>query len=207
MDNKLAELAEKIYQESIEKSRLDAEEIIQNARHEADNILREAKNHKDALLHHAEQEAAGWKARALAEIRMLTDNALTALREEITHMIRYRVIDEPIHQILDQKEHVAVLLAEALKHLHEGEDGQIQVQLPDSFDQEATAYLQEEVGRQLSKEPELGLTGGHFRGFAIKMKGKGFTIDFTEESFRSLLSAYFNQEMNDLLGNEASRES
>ena len=46
MDNKLAELAEKIYQESIEKSRLDAEEIIQNARHEADNILREAKTIK-----------------------------------------------------------------------------------------------------------------------------------------------------------------
>ena len=82
MDDKVQELASKIYKDGIAKADSRAEEIVAAAEEKRDKILAEAEAKAKEILSRAESEVTGLRERSLRELQLSADRAADALRTE-----------------------------------------------------------------------------------------------------------------------------
>ena len=75
MDDKVQELASKIYKDGIAKADSRAEEIVAAAEEKRDKILAEAEAKAKEILSRAESEVTGLRERSLRELQLSADRA------------------------------------------------------------------------------------------------------------------------------------
>lgn len=83
----ILELAEKIYNEGVERAKLEAELIISNAKIEADKIIVLAKNEEEIIIEQAERKAFQFKRNSDAEIRLAARKFISKLKQQIAELI------------------------------------------------------------------------------------------------------------------------
>lgn len=84
---KIDELTNKIYHEGVEKGKAEAQRIIEDAQAEAQRIIAEAQNKAQELAAEAEKKAAELDKNTKSELKLYTDQAVNALKSEITTLI------------------------------------------------------------------------------------------------------------------------
>lgn len=93
---KIQELTEKILREGVEKGQVEADRIIQQAKEQAEQILQDARQQAQEITAQAQKKAGETAANTRSELKMYTDQALSALKSEVTNVLTDGVVKEAV---------------------------------------------------------------------------------------------------------------
>ncbi|HBH23318.1 MAG TPA: hypothetical protein DDY13_07830 [Cytophagales bacterium] len=194
MIQNLDALAEKIYQEGVEKAENKAVEITEDAEKKAEEIVQKAKQDAKAIKEKAEKEADAVHQNALADIKLAGQQALSSLKQEIKKAISAQVLEAPVKKAFDDPEFVKKLILEVSQKMSENND--IKVVLPEGTDSAFKSSLSQKL-------PKTSLTfdGRLKSGFRIELTKEGYALSFSEGDFVEFLKPFVNKKTEELLFN------
>ena len=204
MESRLESLTQKIYEQGVERGREEARALVEKARAEAAEIIVKAKAEAQELVRTAHDEAAGQKNRALAEIRLAGEQALSALRQEVVYLLSRSTLKAEVDKVLDDPRS----LLEVVMHAVEAtiaRTGVADVQVTFSAEARgkleaiATAHLKD----LLNKGLDVRFDGRFERGFRIGPKNGDYQVSFTDADFLLFFQGYLKSRTRAVLFPEA----
>src|SRR5690606_34832053 len=99
MSEKLRILTDKIYNEGIEKAKLESEQLVEKAKAEAKAIISEAEKYKDKLIADTNQELNNQRKKVEADIKLAAQKAANQLKINIQNLITEQVITQPVKEV------------------------------------------------------------------------------------------------------------
>lgn len=191
MENKLQELTDKLYNEGLAKGKKDADNLLSQAKEQAEEIMARAKAQAESIVAAARKEADDLKVRVEGDIKMASSQSLAALRSKIENMIEAGAVGSKVDEALSDKKFVGSLIstvASAFKA--DGSTADLEVILPSQMKSKLNDFLAGSIDAELAKSLSFSFSDSIGGGFRIAPKGKGYYIDFSDESFKELLGGY-----------------
>ncbi len=189
MENKLDVLTKKLYEEGVEKANQEAEKIIAQAKENATKLVAEAEAKAKEIKAGAEAEAENLKKKAESEMALSARQAITALKQSITHLISGEVAGEMAKVGFKDQAFVQELLVEIVKKWDVASGNlNLEVILSEQEKADFQNFVKSKYKELLDKGLEI--KAGNTEGaFVIQPKNGGYQIAFSEQLFE----AFFNQ--------------
>ncbi len=190
-------LAEKIYQEGIQKAQLEAEELIQKTEKEAHDILEKAKKEAEEIKEKGRADAQNQKKIIESEIRLAFQHSLEELKNKVRELVIFRSLTKPTKKLFSDPKFISDLVLEMAKKL-DGSNGLV-IKFSKEWEGEIQNRLKEEINKDLkdvSLEIDSRLGPKNFR---IAEKGKNFEISFSEKDFVEFFQAHLKESTRNLL--------
>ena len=194
----LNKLADRIYQEGIEKANKESEHILSEAKRQASEILENAKNEAERLIQDAQKSSVSFEERTSNEIRVKSNQAISDLQEYIKNSILRKTLEGSIEKAFEDESFIKELIIEATKNWSKTD--QIDVIISGEIEQQVASFINSKLKEEL---PDLLITAGNANasGFVVKHQKEGYFIEFSSETFKAFLMPYFSRVTNDLLFN------
>lgn len=200
MENKLQELTEKIYAEGIQKAEDEKKEILERAKFEADEILQNAKAETEKIIGKANEQAGEIRKNVNAELKLTANQAISSIKQKISDIITFKLIDEPVKEAYKDKDFVKNLIATLIKNWSvSGTDSGISLILPEKEKNDLGKYLESKQNEILQGGLDMGYDSEMTSGFKIGPADGSYRISFTDEDFSNFLKAYLRPRTNQLL--------
>lgn len=200
MENKLQELTEKIYAEGIQKAEDEKKEILDRAKFEADGILQNAKAETEKIIEKANEQAGEIRKNVNAELKLSANQAISSIKQRISDLITFKLIDEPVKEAYQDKDFIKNLIFTLIKNWSEEESGGgISLLLPLKEKENLGKYLESKQNEILQGGLDLGYDSEMTSGFKIGPADGSYRISFTDEDFSNFLKAYLRPRTNQLL--------
>ncbi len=179
MDNKVQELANKIYREGVQKASSEAEDILKNARAQSEKILSEARAQAERLVSDAEKKANEVKENSEAELKLGTGQSVEALRTQITDIINDRVVRASVDKAFaDPKVLYGVVMTMAEQW---AKDQSVVIRTEDA--QNLEAFFKSETKEILDRGVRIEQVNGHAHTFEISPQGGSYKVVIGKEAF------------------------
>ncbi len=191
MQNKLQELTDKLYKEGLAKGKQDADTLLEEARALASKIVEEAKEQAAKIISNAENTADDIRTRTEGDIKMASTQTLTVLRQQIEQMVSAKAIGAKVDDALADRQFIGkVISTVAAAFKNDGSAASLDVILPSEMKQSLEDFVAKNIDKELSKSMTFGFSDDFAEGFRIAPKDKGYYIDFSDDTFKSLLGEY-----------------
>jgi V/A-type H+-transporting ATPase subunit E len=114
MENKIQELTEKIFNEGVEKGKLEADRLIAEAQEKAAAILKEAQEKADNVVAEAQKKATELDVNTRSELKLYGSQAVSALKSEAANIITDTIVSSAVKEVLagDALKNILVKIAE-----------------------------------------------------------------------------------------------
>lgn len=200
MENKLQELTERIYTEGIQKAQEEGDQIIQKARKEAAGELEHARQEAARIIEQAQVRAEEIRKNVAAEVKLTTNQALSSLKTQVTHMISLQMVDVPVKKSFQDDEFIKKLIETLVAQWkdHDNPEG-MNVMLPENTKRDLEGYLTTKLHGLLKGGLEIKREGFTGHGFRIGPKDGSYKISFTEEDFINFIKAFLRPRTHQLL--------
>lgn len=196
MEDKLRLLAEKLVKDGLEEAEAERTKMLATAQAEAQGIIAAAQSAAAQIRAEAEEAAASLRVQVQSELQQLVRRAKEGLRADLRHLIRAKVLAQPIAEAVAQD--MPNLLREIVQHLYRDTHGRLTIRLPE----ESSATLREQllaaVHDLLQSTPVLDTDARIGRGFSIQREGEQYTIDFTPADFEAVLLQLLSDDLQQL---------
>lgn len=204
MESRLETLTQRIYEQGVERGRDEARAIEEKAQAEAAAIVAKAKAEAEDILRLAHEDAQGQKGRALAEIRLAGDQALSALRQEVVYLLSRSALKADVDKILDDSNSLMDVVLQAVQATI-ARTGKADLEV--AFSAEARGKLEKIASARLKEILDKGLEirfDGRFeRGFRIGPKNGDYQVSFTDADFLVFFQGYLKARTREVLFPEA----
>lgn len=200
MDEKLQKLAEKLYQEGIEKAKLEAETILNQAKEKAEAIISEAKKKEEEILRNARKEKEDLEKRVLMELKSAIEQAKSSLKQELVNFISINALKKTVSEALSDVEVVKDLIIEICKKwdISSGTP-QLEVILPEKKKEMFEKVFAKKVKELLSGNVVITFEGKMEEGFKVVSKDGNFVLSFTDSDFNQFFASYLKPKTKELL--------
>lgn len=202
MDSKIQQLTETIYNEGVEKAREEADAILKEASEKADQIKKDAQKEADRIVEEASEKSQELKKQVDSEIKMTTNQAVSAIKQEITTLVTMKVIQPSIKELFSDIEYLKKLISDVVKGWIEKENFDLKVILPESNRDKLEKYFKNNLASELNKELEVSFTKNMKSGFKIGPSDGSYLISFTDDDFTNFLKNYLRPKTSQLLFEE-----
>lgn len=202
MDSKIQQLTETIYNEGIQKAREEAEALLEEARKKAAGIEEEAEKKAEKLLAEAQKKAQELKKQTDSEMKMTLNQAISALKQEVTSLITMRVIEPPTKEIFSDQDFLKSLITKVVEGWTNKESYDMKVILSDKDREETTAFFKNNLAGEMNKGVEVSFSQQMKSGFKIGPADGSYLISFTDEDFTNFLKSYLRPKTSQLLFEE-----
>ena len=202
MDSKIQQLTETIYNEGVEKAREEADAILKETNEEAEQIKKDAQKEADRIVEEAKKQAQELKKQVDSEIKMTTNQAVSAMKQEITTLVTMKVIQPSVKELFSDTEYLKSLISDVVKGWIEKEDFNLQVILSESNREQLEKYFKNNLADELNKGLEVTFTRNMKSGFKIGPSDGSYVISFTDEDFTNFLKSYLRPKTSQLLFEE-----
>jgi len=202
MDSKIQQLTETIYNEGVEKAREEADAILKDANEKAEQIKKDAQKDADRIVEEAREKSQELKKQVDSEIKMTTNQAVSAMKQEITTLVTMKVIQPSVKELFSDTEYLKSLISDVVKGWIEKEDFDLKVILPESKRDQLEKYFKNNLAKELSKGLEVTFTRNMKAGFKIGPSDGSYVISFTDEDFTNFLKSYLRPKTSQLLFEE-----
>lgn len=192
---KIQELTQRIYQEGVEQAQVQAQKMISDAEKQAQQIVAQAQQRAEELVAEAKRTAAESKERAEKEMRMAAQQALGAIRAELTETFAGRLARQAASDALAQPKFAERFLLEAAKNWTGGAMPVISGQQAD----ELKAYFEANARRLLDSGLKFEQVSGHKALFSISPADGAYRIDFGAEEFERFFREWLRPQMAQIL--------
>ncbi|HOV84135.1 MAG TPA: hypothetical protein PLE52_04910 [Paludibacteraceae bacterium] len=195
MNTRLQELTDKIYQEGVEKGNAEAKAIIEKARAEADEIIKKAQEEASQIISEAETKAANIAKNTQAELRLFAQQAVNALKSEITNLICGEIVSNSVKAATADKDFMQKVILTLVKEWAKNQAITIETK-----DEKAlTDYFMANAKDLLNKGVKITKVNNAKTDFTIVPEGAGYKITFGEEEFIAYFKDFLRPKLVDML--------
>lgn len=204
MQNKLEELTEKIYQESVVKGRQEADLLIEKARLESDSMLKKAREEALLIISEAKNQACEIHDSSLAETQMAMRQMINGLKLQITELICTRLV-APVKEPFNDKEFLAGIIEAVVLGWNDEStrNPSLEVLLPAAKQTELNMYFESRLHQLLAQKITITFSDQIKAGFEIGPSDKSYKLSFTETDFENLFKEYARPRVISKLFNKA----
>ena len=192
MEDKIAELTEKLYHEGVEMGEARARELIADAEAEARHIVADAEARATEIIDQAKTSAEQTRRNVDAEIRLSVLQALGSFKQQLQDSVLARVVDDAVTRSLSDADTVADLIKTSIQgwNTSAGQAPELLCLLPESKRMELERALNKAICGVLAEGVELRYSDALNAGFRVGPKDGGFAVSFTDEDFREFFKDY-----------------
>lgn len=197
MESNLQSLLDKIYEEGIQKSKSESDQLLSHARAEAESILRKAESEAQEILEKAKSDSKKLRESTEADLKSAKNQTLTSLQSEISNLVTKKSIEQPIKNLSIDLDFLKDLILKITENWigSVGNRGisadQLEILIPQEQKQEFESKMQSVITGKLEG---LKISGSHIKtGFQILRKDKGYRVDFTEEAMTEFFRGFLRQ--------------
>ncbi|MFW5754996.1 MAG: V-type ATP synthase subunit E [Tangfeifania sp.] len=202
MDSKIQQLTETIYNEGVERAREEADAILKEAAKKAEQVKKDAQKEADRIVEEAREKSEEIKKQVDSEIKMTTNQAVSAMKQEITTLITMKVIQPSVKELFSDTEYMKTLISDVIKGWLEKEDFDLTVILPESNREQLEGYFRNNLADELNKGLEVTFTKNMKSGFKIGPSDGSYIISFSDDDFTNFLKSYLRPKTSQLLFEE-----
>jgi V/A-type H+/Na+-transporting ATPase subunit E len=202
MDSKIQQLTETIYKEGLQKAREEEIVILKEAKERAAGIEREALKEAERIVAEAGEKARELKKQVDSEIKMTMNQAVSAMKQEITSLITMKVIQPPVKELFSDKSYLQALITSIVKGWMEKESFDLKIILPENERGKLDASFSKSLANELNKKPEIAFSQNIKSGFKIGPADESYLISFTDDDFINFLKGYLRPKTSQLLFEE-----
>ncbi len=199
MNSKIQQLTETIYKEGLQKVREEEVAILKEAKEKAAGIEQDARKEADRILTEANDKAREIKKQVDSEIKMTMNQAVSAIKQEITSLITMKVVQPPVKELFSDKNYMQDLISSVVKGWMEKENFDLKVILPESERGKMDKFFKNSLANELNKGLEITFSQNVKSGFKIGPANEGYLISFSDDDFMNFLKGYLRPKTSQLL--------
>lgn len=201
MQNKLQELTDKLYNEGLSKGKQEAEQMKANAKNEAAEIIAKAKEQAQEILAQAKAEAEELKSKTENDVRMASQQAFTAVKQQIENAIIAKAVASPVKDATSDVEFLKEIIKSIVAAFNPANSDSValEIVLPADKQSELEKYAKESLGKICSAGLDVKFSKGIQGGFRISPKGEGYMLSFTNQDFENIIAEYLRPKTKALL--------
>ena len=121
MENKIQELADKIYHDGVEKGNIEADKIVRQAQEEASSIIENAHKVADSIVNAARKEAYKLSENAKSDLHLYAEQAVNALKSEVATLLTDKIVRSDVKKLFSDENFLHSLILAMAKNWLENE--------------------------------------------------------------------------------------
>lgn len=194
MENKIQELTEKIFNEGVEKGKLEADRLIAEAQEKAAAILKEAQEKADNVVAEAQKKATELDVNTRSELKLYGSQAVSALKSEAANIITDTIVSSAVKEVLagDALKNILVKIAERWSA-----DEPLVISTSEA--DELKAYFAAKAKALLDKGVEIKQVNGLKSSFSISPAYGSYKVNFGKDEFELFLKSFLRPQIVELL--------
>ena len=193
MENKIQELTEKIFNEGVEKGRVEAERIVSDAKAEAAAIIKRAEAEAEEIAAKARKAAAELDANTRSELKLYGAQAIGALKSEVATIVTDTIVKENLDGAIKDG-----LLKEVILKIAEKWNSEEQLVISTAEAEELKAFFAAMAKALLDKGVEIKEVNG-VKGFTVSPADGSYKVSFGAAEFESFLKSFLRPQIVELL--------
>lgn len=190
MQDKLQELTDKLFNEGLSKGREEGEAMLSEAKKKADAIIADATRQAETIISKAEKQAADFRSKAESDVKMASTQSLQAVKQEIESLILSKTSDLEVAKSLSSADFIKETVKIVTQRFSTQESTDISLVMPESLKAELEPFVKKELSTLLNGKVDVTFSKKIAGGFTIGPKDGSYFISLTDETFKSLISAY-----------------
>ena len=195
MENKIQELADKIYHDGVEKGNIEADKIVRKAQEEASSIIENAHKAADSIVNAARKEADKLSENAKSDLHLYAEQAVNALKSEVATLLTDKIVRSDVKKLFSDENFLHSLILAMAKNWLENEPVVISTQDAEKLN----AYFLSEAKDLLDKGLKIEQVNGLKTSFSIAPADGSYKINFGEEEFVNYLKSFLRPRLLEVL--------
>ncbi len=195
MTTSLQELTDKIYAEGVEKGKAQADAIIAEAQEKAAAIVAEAEKAAAQTIAVAEQKAAELDKNTRSELRLFADQAVNALKTQITDLLNDQLASESVKAATADKAFMQKVIADLVAEL--AKEGEVTIEAKEA--EALSAYFAKNAKGLLEKGVKIAEVKGIKTDFAIVPAKGGYKLTFGDKELIEYFKEFLRPQLIELL--------
>jgi V/A-type H+-transporting ATPase subunit E len=201
-EKKLDSLLERIYQDGVDKSSKKSEEILAKAQSEAEKIVADAKTKAESIIGDAQKNAEEVKRNTLTDVRMSSEQAVSALKQKIKDLVVTKTLDESLKEAFVNASFLESLILEIVKKWDlTSSEGNISIYFPEAKKSEIEKTISVSIKKSINNVV-IDFDKKLANGFKIVPADGNYQLQFTNEDFVEFFKDYIKQKTEEILFNK-----
>ena len=192
---KIQELTEKILREGVEKGQAEADRIIQQAKEQAEQILQDARQQAQEITALAQKKAGETAANTRSELKMYTDQALSALKSEVANVLTDGVVKEAVAGLTASPDFLGQFAVAMAEKWSANEPVVISSSEADSL----KAYFAAKAKALLDKGITISKVNGKDTLLTIAPADGSYKVNFGKEEFETYFKNFLRPQLIEML--------
>lgn len=197
MDNKIQELAQKIYHDGVEKANAEALSIVEKAEAKRDEVLAAAHEEAERILSSAKAEAKATKEQTESDLKNVITNASDALQSAITDMVNSKAINKGVDAAFSNPESLYSIIVEMSKQMFTSDANGIIISTSDA--QKLEEYFRKEAKDIFDQGVKIREVAGKSAGFDVSPEGADYKVTISKEAFAEYFKSFMRPRMKTIL--------
>lgn len=195
MDAKIRELTDKIFNEGVEKGKLEADRLVADAQSRRDEMISQAKLEAERIIQDAEKRAGELKKNTESELRLYAAQALEALKGAVTNCITDKVVQNNVKATVEDPNFMREVIRRVVENWTPGSDVVIETADAKSLEEYFTANAKNLLDGSLEIKEVAGLA----TNFVLKPADGSYKIQFGEEDLKEFFQGFLRPRLVELL--------
>ena len=195
MKNKIQELADKIYQDGVEKGNEEAQRIISEAQEKAGQLIAEAQKEAEAILAGAKKQATELEDNTKSELKLFAGQALNALKTEVTNLLTNQTVGKAVAGFTADKDTLNKFIVALAEKWVQSEP--IVISAPDA--DKLKKYFAANAKALLDKGVTIKQVNGKKALFSISPANGSYKVDFGKEEFENYFKDFLRPQLIEML--------
>ena len=195
MENKIQELTDRIYREGVEKGNEEAQKIIARSQEEAKKIVDDAQRKAEMLIAAARKSANDLEDNTKSELKLFANQAVNALKSEITSLITDKVVANSVDNFIKDKNYFNAFVVSLATKWSVNEP--IVISISDA--EELKKYFGVKAKNLLDKGVEIKQVNGIKTLFSISPADGSYKVNFGEEEFMNYFKEFLRPQIVEML--------
>ena len=195
MESKIQELTNKLLNEGVEKGKIEAEKIIAAAKDESAKIVANAKTEAADIEAAAKKNADTIKDNTVAELKMYSAQALSALKTEVTNVLTNATVEEVVKQVVADKDFMNQFILKLAEKWGSQEDIVITAEDADSL----KTVFAKQAKALLDKSVKIEGVHGQKALFTVQPSDGSYKVNFGEAEFEDYFKSFLRPQLVDML--------
>lgn len=197
MDNKIQELAEKIYKDGVAKADAEAGQIVANAERSSKVVVEKAEEKAKAIIANATAEAEQIRKQSVTEVKNMVNGAEESLLLKITDLVNSKAVKAAIDETFAKPESLyQVVLEMAKQTLNDNSKG---VEITTSDAEALEGYIRSKAKEVLDNGVTIKEVAGKAANFDISPEGADYKINVSKEAFTKYFTEFMRPRMREIL--------
>ena len=200
MSHKLQELTQKLYQEGVEKARLEAEKILEEAEQSKRKMLEQAQKASEELIENGRREAERLVAKGESELHLASKQSISALRQRTVELLAHALLGDGIRTALDDRVFLKDLIHTLVSRWSsDAQSLDLKLILSEEKKIELKEFLKEELFELLNRGLLIEFEERMKTGFRVVAKDGSFMLSFSDQDFERYFQSFVKENIRSFL--------